>query len=612
MPANLVFYNYSFYFDVEIPNMSTAVTLNFRYLTILLCSCLPIFNSFSQGTFIPFDPEINHMIDRMDIRYGKVLTVPHTSSKPFLRADAARMAEALQLSNIKVGKRTASEIKYLMDDNAEWLDTLKSATKNPIWLFRRGSKVAMYREPASLAKVDIKNFNLRLNPILAFRFGAESASKGLRLVNTRGVDLRFNIKNVVSGYFMFTENQTLTPSYAQSRYLRDSLNTIEAVPGETYWKEYNSNVFKIKDGVDYFQARGYVNINALNYFNITFGHDKNFIGNGYRSMFLSDNSPAYLFLKLNTRVWKINYQNLFCELTNQYRRGGDQLLPKKYAAFHHLNFEIARWLNIGFFEGVIFNRSKNFEFQYLNPLIFYRSIEQAVGSPDNALLGVDFKSNFLDHISLYGQFYLDEFNFGRLISKEKWWGNKYAIQVGMKYIDIVPNLDAQLEFNMARPFMYGHDERATGHANYTHYNQALAHPLGANFSEFIFIARYQPVKRLFLSMKYLYSTYGEDTISRTAGRVTNFGGDIFRSNFGQTTNNATGVISEIGHKHLQGVRAKQHFFSFRASYMFWHNVYADLELLIRNKNSTFKPYSYNSTYFAVGLRMNIPYKEYVF
>jgi len=566
----------------------------------------------AQGTYIPYDPEIYHMIDRMDIRYGSVLNMPHMSSAPYLRSDIGRAAEQLKLSNIKLPKRTESEIQYLLDDNADWTDSIKSRTKNPIWLFRRGSKVALYREPATLARVDVKHFNLRFNPILAFRFGGETASSGLQLVNTRGVDIRFNIKNVVSGYFMFTENQTRTPGYVRSAYLRDSLNTREYVPGETYWKEYNSSIFKIKDGVDYFQARGYVNINALNYFNITFGHDKNFIGNGYRSMFLSDNSAPYLFLKLNTHIWRINYQNIFCELVNQYKRCGDQQLPKKYAAFHHLDIDITKWLNFGFFEGVIMNRSNHFELQYLNPIIFYRSIEQAIGSPDNSMLGVDLKVNILHHASIYGQFFLDEFNFKQLMSKKKWWGNKYGIQAGIKYIDIIPNLDAQLEVNYARPFTYGHNLEGNGTANYTHYNQALAHPLGANFTEVLFIARYQPVKRLFMSFKYIYSRFGEDTINHATNTVTNFGGDIFRNNSGLTANNATGVISEYGHSDGQGVRASQHYVNLRVSYMFWHNVFADLDLLIRSKSSTFKPYSNSTTVFSVGLRMNIAFKEYVF
>ena len=53
------------------------------------------------------------------------------------------------------------------------------------------------------------------------------------------------------------------------------------------------------------------------YLDFQFGYDKNFIGNGYRSLFLSDFGNSYLFLKINTRIWKFNYLNLFMELTPQ-------------------------------------------------------------------------------------------------------------------------------------------------------------------------------------------------------------------------------------------------------------------------------------------------------
>jgi hypothetical protein len=581
-------------------------------LTIFLLSCFSLSKTFGQGTYMPLDPETYHMVDRLDIRYGKVLKMPHTSSKPYLRGEVAHAAEQLKLSNIKLNKKTSREVDYLMDDNAEWLDSLKSKNPRPLWLFRQGSKAALYREPATFAKVDVKNFNLRFNPIISFRAGGESRQGGVLMVNTRGLDMRFNIKNIVSAYFMFTENQMKAPQYVRSNYLRDSLDTREFNPGEMYWKEYNSKYFGVTDGVDFFQTRGYININALDYFNITFGHDKNFIGNGYRSMFLSDNSAPYLFLKLNTRIWKFNYQNIFCELVNQYQRGSDQLLPKKYGAFHHLDIDITKWLNIGLFEGTVMNRSNHFELQYLNPIIFYRAIEQSIGSPDNSLLGIDFKLNLFNHISTYGQFSLDEFNFKRLVGKDKWWANKYAFQVGMKYIDIIPNLDAQIEFNFARPFTFSHNATGNGTANYTHYNQPLVHPLGANFTEVVFIARYQPAKRFFMTFKYIYSTYGEDTIDHVNNRVTHYGGNIFTNTTPLTVNNSEGAFSEIGHKHLQGAVAKQHFVNLRISYMFWHNVYADMELLIRNKTSTYKAYSNATTYFAVGMRINIPYKENVF
>src|SRR6185369_9400836 len=129
-------------------------------------------------------------------------------------------------------------------------------------------------------------------------------------------------------------------------------------------------------GFDYFDGRGYFTFNVTKYIDVAFGYDKNFIGSGYRSLFLSDFGSPNLFLKLNTRIWKFNYQNLFMELQNADSRFGDKLLGKKYAAMHHLDVNVTKWLNIGLFEGVVFGRVNHFDFGYLNPVIFYRSIEQ--------------------------------------------------------------------------------------------------------------------------------------------------------------------------------------------------------------------------------------------
>src|SRR5690606_25152298 len=85
-----------------------------------------------------------------------------------------------------------------------------------------------------------------------------------------------------------------------------------AVPGYGFYKPFKTN------GVDYFDARGYITFNVAKYIDVQFGYDKNFIGNGYRSLFLSDWGNSNLFLKLNTKIWKINYQNLFMELMPQY------------------------------------------------------------------------------------------------------------------------------------------------------------------------------------------------------------------------------------------------------------------------------------------------------
>jgi hypothetical protein len=556
-----------------------------------LCFAILVFVSISisaQGTYIPLGSDAYHIMDRLDIRYGRILPVAHTSVKPYNRKAVAEIAETLWFSNLPLNKRQKFELEYLMDDNSEWLDSFQSRTGKPLWKF--------YREPASFGHVDVKkDFSLKINPVFAFRVAGEKGNKEVLFVNTRGAEVRFNIKQRVGFYFFVTENQTRPPKYVQNL-----IKEKDYIPGNGYWKEYRTT------GIDYFEPRGYIDVNVLKYISFQFGYDRNFIGNGYRSFYLSDYSSPYMFLKMNVKVWRINYQTIWAEFINQYKRGADKELPKKYGAFHHLNFNVAHFLDIGFFEGVIFNRKNQFEFHYLNPIIFYRAIEQSLGSPDNALIGFDIKGNAFNHLQLYSQFILDEFNFKELTQNKGWWANKFGWQIGAKYIDVVPNLDLQAEFNMARPYLYTHNIGSNVLANYTHYNQPLAHPLGANFYEFIAIGRYRVLPNLNITVKYINSTYGEDSVDAVSGKLVNFGGDILRNTTAETVR---GVYdNKIG----QGAKAKQNYFDILISYQPWHNVYIDAEFLYRNKDSKINSRDQETYYFGIGARMNIAYKQYEF
>ena len=144
-------------------------------------------------------------------------------------------------------------------------------------------------------------------------------------------------------------------------------------------------------------------------------------------------------------------------------------------------------------------------------MIFYRSIEQQNGSFDNSVAGLNFKANVKKQFQVYGQFLLDEFNLTEIRKGSGWWANKFGLQLGAQYVDAfgLKNLDLRLESNRVRPFTYSHRDSV---ANYTHYNQPLAHPLGANFQEWIGIARYQPTGKLMLQGKILYYNQGRGLV----------------------------------------------------------------------------------------------------
>ena len=209
------------------------------------------------------------------------------------------------------------------------------------------------------------------------------------------------------------------------------------------------------------------------------------------------------------------------QLTAQYKRGStDTLFPKKYAAIHHISFNAPKWLTVGLFEGIVFDRLNDFEFAYLNPIMFLRPMEQNLGSEDNAFVGFDIKANIAKRFQLYTQVNFDEFVLSEMKNGDGWWANKWSMQFGGKYIDAVgvKNLDLQAEMNIIRPFTYSHNDTI---ANYTHYNQPLAHPLLSNVREFVGIARYQPAPKWYMQGRMNIWEQGSDTANM------NFGNNIF-------------------------------------------------------------------------------------
>ena len=74
-----------------------------------------------------------------------------------------------------------------------------------------------------------------------------------------------------------------------------------------------------------------------------------------------------------------------------------------------LSMNVTKWLNIGLFEGVIFGRKNHFDFEYLNPIIFYGILKELLEVLIMLLPVLDFKANVAHHFQFYGQFLLDEF-----------------------------------------------------------------------------------------------------------------------------------------------------------------------------------------------------------
>ncbi len=482
--------------------MNTAPAPRRPLFALLLL--LPLL-TFAQGAPLPVTEEGNDLIRRLLVRFGTDgFTAPATdlSLQPTDRGTLVRLAKTyLELYPDELSKTDRYRLEVFLASNNEWLSlpTLTEDEDGDRAAFRTGDDFAvkseamptyqpskkpvfgaLYRTPAHLIEVNRPDFYLRVNPIIDLRYGKQRDDSEDYLFNRRGLRLRAGIDDRLFLHFELLETQVGLPNYV--RRFRDRFR---AVPGAGFIKAYELGLANVADGSDYLNGSGYLSADLTKHVGFRLGYGQHFIGDGERSLLLSDFSNNYPFLEINWRIWKFHYRNLFAELTAGPARTTPSgvALPKKYLAAHHLSINIGKQLTLGLFEAVVLSREDGFDLAYLNPIILYRTIEQSVGSPDNALVGLTGRYRLPKLRSeVYGQFILDEFKFDELFTLRRgWWANKWGYQIGARHVNAfgLDNLDLVAERNVTRPYIYTH--RAT--SSYTHFALPLAHPLGANFKE---------------------------------------------------------------------------------------------------------------------------------
>jgi hypothetical protein len=562
----------------------------------LLCSIL-VFSTIhisanAQSTNIQLGEDVYHLLDRYETLHGGFADRLFLNAQPTSRKDATQYLEHLYTSN---DSNTLSSIdKTLIHRslslNREWLSDTSIAIKS-----RKAWFNTFYKTPSDFFLVNNKDFFLAINPVITAQYMREQVTIGSNkksenlLSSTRGLELRGRIANKIGFYTYITDNQEQYPSYLNTWVLQN-----QAIPGADYYQNNpGSKTF------DYMLARGYIDFAAIkNYVTISAGYDKNSIGDGLRSLFLSDFGANSTFVKINTKIWKLNYQNIYSEIIPFYQRGADRQLPTKYSTTHYLSVNPYKWLNFGLFENVVFSRSNHFSFGYMVPIIFFRAVERAYGSPDNVNIGLNLKVIPTKNVQLYGQLFLDEFKSSELFSSKGWWGNKYGVQLGAKYFNAftIKNLDLQAEMNMVRPYTYSHSDSAT---NYSHYNQPLAHPLGSGFREFLAQAKYRPCADVQVTGKIMYYKKGVDT-----GGL-NYGNNIFRS--------YNTVAMQHGVQMINGPESQCFMASINASYRLYERCFFDLGLQYRKMDyaNDFLP-NQQSMVIYTGVRINFARRAYDF
>ena len=377
----------------------------------------------------------------------------------------------------------------------------------------------------NMVEIQGDGYWLSLNPILDLQVGkASNSDMSYTYVNTRAINFRGGLGKYLNFTSTVFESQgrfaDYFNQYAES--IAPAGGNPAIIPGIGIAKDFKT------DSYDFPLAEANITFAPNKYIDLQLGYGKNFIGDGYRSLLESDGASPYPYFKINTNFWKIKYTNTYMWLKDVRPEVTlERTYATKFMANHYLSWNISNRLNIGLFESVIWTNTndRGFDASFVNPIIFYRSVEFASSArTGNALLGFTYKYKWSNQINLYGQFLLDEFSLGDIKRGDNSWKNKYGYQLGVKYYNAfkVDNLLLQLEYNHVRPYVYSHSVPIT---NYGHNNQSIGHQWGGNFKEFIAIARYHK-GRYFADAKITAGTRGLDFDTDADGF--NYGGNIYK------------------------------------------------------------------------------------
>lgn len=473
-------------------------------LTIL--SVIIVVTSYAQQQNLPLNREFNLVNQKV---FNSEHSNTHTSFLP------------INQNNIHFGLGDASEINELDLPDDYLINISRSYKKERSWVIRK-----MFYE--NFLIVDTGNFYMTIDPLFNGEYGVDSEDNSGRTLykNTRGAIIRANVGNKFSFETSLYENQMVLPNYLDN-YVRSKSErrVVGVVPGQGRVKTFKEN------GFDFASSSAIVTYSPAEFLSLQMGTGKHFIGDGYRSLLLSDFSFHYPFVKITGtfgRNRQFQYTKLNAELSSLTRREPgstpEELFSRKSMSTHYFSWLTTKWLSIGIFESTIWQTedssgTKPYQFQQLNPIIGINTATTGFEDINHSVIGSNMKIKLPFKAIVYNQFVYDG-------------ASRMGYQIGARFFGI-NNLTLQAEYNTVAQSTYTNSNPLQSYINY---GEPIAHPLRDDFKEAIGIINYK-FKRAFFQYKMIFA-------GQTNGNFTDL--SIIQSHIGYTINPKNNMVIIAG------------------------------------------------------------------
>ena len=512
----------------------------------------------SQSVYVPLNHWVYNFIERLETKH--VIQGVLNETKPLSRKE---IAECLSMVHRKIeqgynlNKVEQQQLSFLNKEFKEELTKLVKHLKDDrtrIKKIRNNKYIKkflpriIYHNDRNFLSWEQDQFQLFFDPIFHHQrkyINIYSLSYTEKIFQfTNGMRIWGNLRDRLGFFIDARDNKEWgTKKYRLGNYTLPGLGFVRATATD----------FIYHDETDAYIKTGF------KYINLTYGKFENYWGPGYTgSLILSNYATSYDQLKLDIEYKRFKFTSIYAYLIDYHDQHDDSLQQRKYLAGHRLEFTPWNWLSLGLTETVVF-AGRSFEPAYLNPVMFFRSAEHYLGSPDNMMMGIDFKFTLFRNVKLYGELLIDDITSPKLGTG--WYGNKLGFLAGLFNADFltIENLDCNLEYVRIEPYVYSHIKSGN---SYNHYGTILGHWLDPNSDLLFMQLMYRFSKQMTIACYASLQRHGANPKDKNVGGDVNFS---FRS----------GIDSETVY-FLDGDPEKNNSFGLDFSYEIFRNFYVKI------------------------------------
>ena len=471
---------------------------------------------------VPTNSAVYDFLDRCEVK--GLLKKPLPSSKPYSRAQIAEFLFQIgpkTESLTSIERRQLEYFRFMFSDELARMGVNRDSIQyRPAWsgfasqgLFRKLRLFTNQRDAFSYVEDDK---SIYINPVVRQSF---------HLKRSKNWNKNPAVTESTSGF-------ELWGNYGDFSF--HSIGTDTRVRGDTkYWENTTyTRVIGKPGGFDYDDSEASIQYRHSGV-SVLFGKVKNLWGPGYSgSLCLSDQPTAYTQFRFKFNLGPFQFTSLQGKLLQEPKivTNIDSTIygearreyADKFMAAHRLEFTPNRFLQLGFYEVIIYGE-RGMDIDYLNPLIFLRPVEHYGRDRDNAFLGIDAKLLLPFRSKAYGELLIDDLKTSKLGTGNI--HNKLGYLAGIKTVDLMGLTDwnLQAEYIRLSPYLYTH-KFPVNVAQQNGYN--LGYPVPPN-SEVIFIQVEKQLRReLKAALSFRNHRHGGNVMSEQRVLVRNVGGDI--------------------------------------------------------------------------------------